>query len=123
MAPTVSSRMTPSTVCILTELTLIYEGFENAIHRTGMDGWVCAHSCELLLAHTNGESPERFWCDVFFFVLQCGLHDLDALFIESAAAPIYAETRFRQQGTTDHLYHSQHGVITLLLHRPTDSHT
>ena len=65
MAPTVSSRMTPSTVCILTELTLIYEGFENAIHRTGMDGWVCAHSCELLLAHTNGESPERFWCDVF----------------------------------------------------------
>ena len=58
VAPVASSCMTPSTVYILTKLTLIYEGFENAIHRTGMDGWVCAHRHELLLAHTNGEPPE-----------------------------------------------------------------
>ena len=64
-----SNHMTPSTVYSLTKLTLIYEGFENAIHRTGMDGWVCAHRHELLLAHTDGEPAESFWRDVFFFVL------------------------------------------------------
>ena len=63
MAPAASNHMTPSTVYIFTKLT--YEGFENAIHRTGMDGWVCAHRHELLLAHTDGESPESFGATFF----------------------------------------------------------